>query len=742
VALEVKTSSHSRFFAQTCLPLAPALKDNFPQVEQGVRFFRWLKWLVKYGEDKKFYEESYYFVDPEVFEMFGLPLVRGNSQTALSRPNTVVISENIARKYFGNQNPMGKMLDIYGPFIDGDYEITGVMRNIPHNSHLKFDFLTPVDRLKDFRGANTWPSTMYYTYIKTAKNAGIKQLENQIKNIADQYIGEELKYLRMTYNFFLQSLKDIHLYSHLSYEAEVPGNPLYIYIFTAVAIFILLIACINFMNLTTAYSSIRAREVGMRKAAGAQRSQLVKQFLAESVFLCGIAFVIAIILVQIALPTFTLITGKSLEFNFFTNIYLFIGIIGVFLFVGIVSGSYPAFFLSSLEPVLMTKSTLSRGAKTPTLRKALVIFQFTVSIILIVGSIIVQRQLNFMKKHELGFNKEQVVVLPVRGIEGFSQSYETIKNEFLGLQSVAAVTASDNIPGRQFANFTIERLDVEDIVQNIYHLSVDHDFIDVFNIKLAEGRSFQRGFVTDKDKAWMINEAAVKALGWNSSDEAVGKRIKNLNQRDQKENIIGVVRDFNYQSLHTAVEPLVMTIRTGRFAYLSLKVKVDDETEILASIRSKWEKLFPDKPFEYFFLDHDFERQYQNSDRLGKIFSIFTILAIIIACLGLLGLVSFMTRQRSKEVGIRKVVGASATGIVLLISKEFTKLVGIAYIIALPTAYFVMYKWLNNFAYRIKPGFWIFIGAGMLSFAIALLTMSYQAIKAARLNPVDVLKCE
>ncbi len=741
VALELHTKDSTRLTAQVACHLGPLLKKVLPQVEDMVRFLRWGSWLVKYGNDKVFYENRFYYVDPEVFDVFKIPFIKGNPKTALTLPSTLVITRDMARKYFGREEPLGKSLNINNE----DYKITGVIENIPHNTHLKFDFLTSVKPIDGKGTFQYWGTLAFYTYIKVAKNSSIEQLENQLKEIPDKYIPKPPKNTGIRNNFFLQPLVNIHLHSHLNHETEVPGSLLYIYIFSAIAIFILILACINFVSLSTAQSVNRAKEVGLRKVVGAQRSQLVMQFLGESITLSGIALVVAFIIIKLALPLFNELVGQSLSFDFFTDMFLLLMVLGIWVFVGVVAGVYPAFFLSSFRSVLAFKGTLASGSKGVTLRKALVLCQFTISIVLIIGSLVVHQQLDFMKNRDLGFDKEEILVLPVRGSQAIKENYEPIKNEFTQHQGVLAASVSSSVPGLPPTSLETSLADQEDDKRQVMlHFFVDHDFIDLYKIDIVLGRDFQREFTTDIGDAFIINETAVKAFGWNSPREAMGKRLFVSGLYKKEGVVIGVTKDFHYRSLHSVIEPVVFKIVPIRFSHLSLKIKTVHLTETLSLIENQWKKIFPDKPFEYFFLDEEFSKQYQGSEKFAQIFGIFTILGIVVACLGLFGLASCITERRTKEIGIRKVLGASVSRIVFLLSKEFTIYVVIANIAAWPIGYYLMNQWIQGFAYRININhhLWIFIVAGILALLVAQLTVSFKVVRTAVVNPVETLRYE
>jgi len=737
VIVDIQTKTGNWVFAPASAPLAPALKKDFPQVEKAVRFWESSDLLIKYGERKKFYEGDLFYVDPEVFEVFTIPFIKGNPKTALSRPSTFVITEEIAQKYFGNEDPLGKSLTLGNQ----DYEITGVVKNIPKNSHFKFNFLTSLKQFETLQFMNDWFSTDFYSYIKTKSHVDKKAFEGKIQHFADRYVGDELKKLGAGFTYFLQPIKNIHLHSHLRYELEAPGNVAYIYIFSAIALFVLFIACFNFINLTTARSANRAREVGIRKVVGAYKTKLMKQFLSESVFMSVLALILAIMIISTVLPWFNELSGKELSLITLMNTEALLILIGTALFAGIVAGCYPAFFLSAFRPVVVLRGTMKTGLKGSILRKVLVSFQFAISIVLVLGTMIVYQQLNFMKSQKLGFDKEQMLILPLRGGMQIVQNYETIKSEFTKHSGISMAAVSSSVPGRGIRNFATSLLgESDDKIQSMNYISVDHDFIHTYSIELIAGRAFQRERATDIRRTFMINEAAVKTFGWASPEEAIGKRIQ-TGYTTQGE-IIGVYKNFHYRSLQFIVEPLVLVINPDWLGAISLKINTKNLQDVLAFTENQRNRLFPKNPFEYFFLDTHFDRQYRSDEQIGQIVFIFSGLAIFIACLGLFGLSSFMAEKRTKEIGIRKVLGSSVSNIVMLLTKEFTKWVIVANIFAWPAAYFIMNKWLQNFAYHTSIKFWVFLLAGGFALIIALLTVSFQSIKAALANPVDSLMYE
>jgi putative ABC transport system permease protein len=713
--------------------IAPLLQNDYPEVMSYVRFDQRLNTLISSG-DKKFYEERLFYTDASLFEVFTFPLVKGDPETALIEPYSIVMSEKMAEKYFGSENPVGQTLTVDN---EHDYKITGIMKKIPRNSHVQFDFLASMTTLEaqDPRYGKLWAWNCY-TYLLLPPGYSYLDLEKKFPDFIRRHRGEEAA---EAYTFSLQPLTSIHLHSNLGSEIEPNGDIRYVYIFSIIAFFILLIACINFMNLSTARSANRAKEVGVRKVLGADRIRLIRQFLGESLFLSLMALPIAVALVMLFLPAFNTLTGKDLIIDYFGNSVFYLGLIGILLFVGLISGSYPAFFLSTFRPAEVLRGKLKAGSGSVLFRKVLVVVQFSISIVLIAGTVIITNQLDFISKKKLGFDKEHVVVMPVSRA-GIGQEFEAFKKELLqnpGIESVCGSTSLPSLlPTRSI--FIPEGFEEEERL-TLRNVLVDHDFIRTFGMEIVEGRDFSRDFATDRQEAFIVNEAAVKEFGW---DSAVGKRLIDL--EGPKGYVIGVVKDFHFRSKHQRIEPLILSlVPSSRYVYfVSVKIKSWNLSDTLSFLKSKWQAFSPNWPFEYFFLDDNLDRMYKSEDRLRQVFLTFTFLAIFIACLGLSGLTAFTAEQRTKEIGIRKILGASVPGVVLLLSKEFMKWVLIANAIAWPVTYFAMGRWLENFAYRISLGWAAFIVSAALALGIALITVGFQAAKAALANPADALRYE
>jgi len=737
IVQDIRTQTSNRVFAPISPMVAPTLKKDFPQVEQAARLFPQGNVLVKW-DDKKFYETNLMVADNEIFEVLTIPFIKGNPEHALNRPLTIVISQTTAEKYFGTEDPVGKTLKVN----NSDFEVTGMVVDAPDNTHLKYNLIVSMETLSKWDEMSNWHSTMFYTYLKLKSHVDFENFSKQVIHLADKYIGDTLEKWGEEYHYMLQPVSSIHLNSHLRYEMEPSGNPLYITIFSLVGAFILVIACLNFMNLSTARASNRAKEVGLRKVIGAKRNDLINQFLGESLLVVLLSLGLGLLTARLSIPVINRLFGATLSFEDLMNLPVILALIGGGILVGMGAGIYPAFLLSSFKPATTLKGVTIPVSKGFHLRTVLVVLQFTISVVLIIGTIIVYKQFDFMKSQYLGFDKEQKIILPLRGGISIKENYETVKDMFLKHPSVKNVSASSSVPGRGVSNFAIKLVGEEDDKnQSMFHLYFDHDFVPDYKIKILAGRSFKKELSTDVRGAFLINEAAVKAFGWSSPEEALNKRLQ-TGYGVRVNSIIGVTQNFHYRGLQSEVEPLVMEYMPDAFRYLTLSIDISNMNSTLSFVQSQWKSLFPGNPFESFFLDSDFDSQYEAEEKMGSIFGIFTGLGLFIACLGLLGLASFSAASRTKEIGIRKVLGASVSGIVVMMSKQFAKWILLANLIAWPMAYLAMHRWLQNFAYRTSLNIWIFIGAGILSLLIALLSVGYQSVKAAAVNPVDSLRYE
>jgi putative ABC transport system permease protein len=726
------------------------LKKDYPEVEEYTRIYAsgGSKLIKKNNEFIN--EGAVAHVDSTFFNVFTLPAIKGDTKTALNEPNTVVISRSAALKYFGSADVLGKTIETN----DNDktlYKITAVIKDIPENSHFHFDFLFSMKNADYKWGQIT--SHNFYTYLLLKEGTDYKAFEKHFsKYIADyvmpaakQYMHinsmEEFKKAGNNLEYTLMPLTKIHLYSDRSFELSPGGNIKYVYIFSAVALFILIIACINFMNLTTARSANRAREVGIRKVLGTERKELIIQFLFESVVMVTVSIIIAIGINYFVLPAFNAVSGKKMSFESLFSPDILPILIALPILVGLLAGSYPAFFLSSFRPIEVLKGKLKLGSKSGGLRSALVVFQFAASVILIISTIVVYRQLNYIQNKKLGFNKDQVLILD--GTYALGKNLDAFKNEVLQMPGVLSGTVSAYLPvsNSSRSDNTYSKEAVMDAKSGIDMQTwrIDYDYIKTMGMEMALGRNFSKEFGSDSN-AVIINETTAAFLDYK---DPVGHQLYTFD-RDNKTipfTIIGVVKNFNFESLHKDIGPLCF--RLGQSTYsTSFKVNAAGINSLIPKIQSNWKALAPGMPFSYRFLDDSFTEMYNNEQRVGKLALLFSVLAILIACLGLFGLATFIAEQRTKEIGIRKVLGSSVSRVVFLLSANFLKLVLIAFLFAAPAAWWFMHKWLQDFAYRINIDWWIFIAAGVIALLIALLTVSFQAVRAAIANPVKSLRTE
>ncbi|MCK5147012.1 ABC transporter permease [bacterium] len=722
------------------IPMGPAMIRDFPEVINAVRFRSSGSELFSY-KDKKFLESEVLYADNSLFDVFSFKLLSGDPATALKTAFSIVITQEIAQKYFGSEEALGKILTVGN---QDEYTVTGIIEKLPTNSHIQFEVLASLETLFKLRPQiDTWMSWNYQTYIELREGVEYKAFEQKFDQFNDKYIGGFISSIGGTVKNYLQPLKSIHLHSNLENELSPNSDIRYVYTFIAIAVFILIIACINFMNLSTARSAKRAKEVGLRKVVGAERGMLIQQFLGESISIATISLFISLIMVRIALPYFNQLAHRQLDISFILHPWMILGIISIILLVGIIAGIYPAFFLSGFSPVSVLKGEKGKGAKNSRLRSLLVIFQFTISITLIIGTTVVLNQLTYMKNKTLGFNKEQLLIIPIIDSET-ARSVELIKSELNMLSGVISTSSSMQIPGGNNLNASVyipegSSQDQSLLMENFY---VDEHFLDTYQIELAEGRNFNKRITTDQEQAILINEATVKKLGWKNP---LGKKISEIDDNDPQTpihymTVVGVIKDIHHRSLHHTVEPTIIEYRPSYGMYLSIKLQTEAIFQTMSQIEKKWDLLSLSNPFDYFFFNDHYNQLYNNEERLANIFKSFTLFAVIIGCLGLFGLASFAAEQRTKEIGIRKVLGSSTSAIMLILCKEFVYLILIANIVAWPIAYFTMRNWLSGFPYQAQMSIITFIVAGSSALLIALLTVSYRALTAAHANPVKALK--
>lgn len=718
-------------------PTAPALAADFPQIEKIVQFTSPNTFLLEHG-DKHFQEEGMVFTDSTVFDVFSWKMLAGNPKQALVAPNSIVLTQSLARKYFGDQNPVGKTLRVEN---QETFTVTGMIEDVPANSHLTFQALVSMTTFIKWRPEifNEWGYIDFYTYFLLAPHTNIKTLAAKIPDYVSRHYPKNNNDL---YTIAFEPLSAAYLHSKAQRQPGPTGSLSNVYIFSMIGIFILLIACINFVNLSTARSMERAREVGVRKAVGAYQRGLIYQFLTESILISFAAVLLSVILTTIALPFISEISGKPLNYKLLLS-WKITPILAIMpLLLGLLAGTYPAWVLSRFRPVEVLKGQFRSSNKGVALRKGLVVVQFSLSVALIAGTMIVYSQLRHMRSHTLGFRQDQMLVIDYGGDQKVNESVEAIKAALAENPAVQSISASRAVPGDFYPNGTthIESRSGDMKSETPAMYEIDYDFIPVYEIKMAAGRPYSRNFPVDAEGSLLINEAAMKQYGYSDPQEIVGKRFE---QWGRKGTVIGVVKDFNYQSLHKKVEPLAMRMAPYQsLNKLSLRIKTDHLSQTLKALEQRWRTLVPHRPFLYSFLDQSFNKQYKQDARFGELFAAFAALTILIACLGLFGLATYTTEQRVKEIGVRKVMGASVTNIVTLLSSDFVKLVLIAILIATPAVWWAMQEWLQGFAYRVAIQWWMIGIAGVLSVMTALLTVSLLAVKAALMNPVKALRSE
>ncbi|MEP7317423.1 MAG: ABC transporter permease [Panacibacter sp.] len=729
-------------------PFGYYLPTDFPEIQKMTRLLDNGITPLRYKE-KLINENDVFFADENLFDVFTIKTVKGNPKTALANPFSIMLTEETAKKYFGDEDPMNKVLRFNNQI---DLKVAGVYKAFPSNAHMHPAMLISFNTLKDstvYGEENlrtNWGNNSFFTYLLMPEHYDVNNMIARFPAFVDkrmagqEYVGQQAsKFTKLS----LQKLTDIHLYSHTDYEAEPNGDMSRVYIFAAIGLFILLIACINYMNLSTARSALRAREIGIRKVVGARKKELILQFLSESVLISWVAIILAFGLCYITLPWLNELSGQQLSVNILLQGQVFVPVFLAPFLIGCISGIYPALFMSSFQPIKTLKGLFRVNGGSISFRKVLVVTQFSISIILIITTAIVFQQLNYMQKASLGFNKDHIAIIPYNS--ALNAQYEAFRNELLSNSNFKDGSRSSRIPSGRLLDAmgasTVAADSLQPVSTDIKFLSVDYDFIPTYNISMAAGRNFSRQYGTDS-LSFVLNEAAVKAIGWKVAQNAVGKDFVYGGVRGH---VIGVVKDFHFESMHQQIVPMVFAMLTPsqpNYNNLSVKLSGNNMPVSLAYLEKTWRKFLPEIPYQYTFLDENFEALYQAEQRQGTIFTVFACIAIFIACLGLFGLSAFTITQRVKEIGVRKVLGANVSSIVALLSKDFLKLVLIAAIIAFPVAWYAMYNWLQDFAYRISIQWWIFLIAAVAALLVALVTVSFQAIKAALANPVKSLRSE
>lgn len=743
VGLNGKLAGQEVHVVSTPPPLASAMVNEVPGVAQALRLWQWGDVVIRY-EDKVFTEDLIFHTDSNFFKVFSFKLLEGDPETALKEPNSMVITESIAKKFFGDDEKLGQIITFSND--NKAMKVTGVIEDPPHNSHFKYNYLVSFSS-NEFGKSNQWISNSLHTYFILEEGANPDNIKTILNNnLVPKYVGPALQqfmgisleqFLEQdgAYGYFITPVTDIHLYSDVDGELEPPGDIAYIYIFIAIGLFILTIASINFMNLSTAKSSGRAKEVGMRKTLGSLKSQLVSQFLIESTIYSFIAVALALFLVSVLLPQFNVLSGKELAFDQLLNPIMILGSIALMLLIGIIAGSYPAFYLTRFKVSEVFKGAASKGSKSGLIRGGLVVIQFTISILLIICTMLVYKQLQYTQNKNLGFDKEKIVVISnVNRLESNRKAFkDALQND---ANIVAASYSNSVIPGVNNTTIFRKPESEEDHIIGVYY--ADHEHFDVMGFELVAGRIFSQEFPSDST-AMLVNEAIVDAMGW---EDPIGERLISFNgEQPQEITVVGVLKNFNFESLRENIRPIM--IRLGDFGNdMTVRYTHEDPKEAVKLLESKWKEVAPNEPFEFAFLDERFDEMYRAEQRLGVLFTIFTGLAIFIACLGLFGLAAFTAEQRTKEIGIRKAMGASSFTIVRLLSSEFVKFILIAFVISIYPAYYFISGWLENFVYRIGIDWWVFLLSGVIALVIALITVSFQSVKASRLDPATTLRYE
>ena len=736
IVSNIKETDNAFTWAVAQIPLADELRDNYPEVENAVRFFGTGRNLFKNGE-LQFYEEEFYLADSTVFDMFDYEFISGDRNTALDMPFSIVITESIVKKYFGSEDPMGKSIQNQQ---NEEYKVTGIIKDVPENSHFRFDALQSRNSAPDYQGS--WGNFGVYTYIELPLEYDVAKMYTGLDSIIAQKVEPIFKDAGVSISYELQPIADIHLHSKIQDEAESGGDISYIYIFGAIACFMIIIASINYMNLATARSANRAKEVGVRKVMGAQKPQLITQFITESVLIALISLLVSLALIYLLLPAFNSLANKSMPFSYVMQTPVMLSLIGIVVFVGIIGGSYPAFYLSSFNPVSVLKGKgVSKGGSV-LFRKTLVIAQFSISIFMLISTMIVFDQLDFIRNKDLGFVKERVVKIRLSERE-LRQRGPVLVEKFKQSPLVESVGMSNATPGEGIGKLLIKVEDSEGkmVDRGVDLYSAGFDFVPTMGMEIVQGRNFSRDVASDTTYAVLVNESMVKRMNWA---DPIGRKFEFGGRNGSVEKrVVGVVKDYNQNSLYDAIEPL-MILLNDNLRNVFVRTREGDVRQSLSSLESIWNEVNPNFPFEYNFLDQDFNSQYKADEKRSKIFTAFSGLTMVIACLGLLGLAAFTTEQRTNEIGVRKVIGASVPSLVVLVTKEFFILVAISIVIAFPVAWYFTDGWLQNFAFRIElSGEWLtFLLSAVLAFVITMATVGFHVIRAAVANPVNSLRDE
>jgi putative ABC transport system permease protein len=712
------------------IPFGPQVVQDYPEVQSFVRFIDMPRALYKYG-DTEFNEENFYYVDSTIFDIFTYRIIKGEVKSALTQPNKIILTERIARRYFGSDDPIGKTLTAGA----SSYEVTGVIQDVPFNSHFRFDALAARNNLPKQLGS--WGNFGVFTYLLFPENFDIKAFELKMQDMYTAYMKPIFGPINIKIEYILEPITRIHLYSTNPGEPEPTGSITYVYIFAIVAIFLVLIAAMNYMNLATARSAGRAREVGLRKVLGSHRSFLIFQFLTESLIFTLLSLLLSLLLIAVLLPQFNLLAGKNFDLHVLSTPSFLFTIAGVIILVGVLGGSYPAFFLSRFSPITVLKGEVTKGSAGSLFRKLLVIIQFTISVVMIICTMVVYKQLNYLKNMDQGFDQKNILSLQLN--QQMGRKYPVLKQSLLEIPDIKYV-CSTNTPIGEGSGKLIFNVETDQGMsqRGINYAIVDHDFVDALGIKIVKGRDFQEDMPSDTLQGVVVNETFVKRMGWQ---EPLGKKIEAGNGAFVTARVIGVMKDYHQTGMYNEIESLLLAYRI-RNNVVYIKTGDSNIKQTIDRIEAKWKEIFPDQPFTYTFLSERFNRQFEADEKRGFIFTLFTILAILIACLGLFGLASYMVEHRTKEIGIRKVFGASEKIIVSLIFRDFLTLVSVAIVISLPLSWYFMNNWLENYVYRTTVGLALLIAAAVMTIVITFLTVSYKAFQASALNPAESIKTE
>lgn len=738
IVSNMKEPDNAFTWAVTQMPLGEEIRDNYPEVKNTARFFKMQRDLFKVGE-KEFYEDNFLFADSNVFDMFTYEFIAGDPQTALDGPLSIVLTESIAKKYFGD--PAGALnQSLRANRRQEDFRITGIIRDVPLNSHFRFGALISRSSRAQFQG--NWGNFGVTTYVQLPEGYNPNKMQASLDKIVREKVNPVFAEMGVKVQYALQRITDIHLHSKIQDEAEAGGDISYIYIFGAVAAFMLIIACINYMNLATARSANRAKEVGLRKVMGSQRGQLMAQFLTESVLVASSALALSLLLIYLLLPVFNTLSDKQLPFSYLLQPPVALALAAIVFLTGILGGSYPAFYLSGFNPVQVLKGKLSAKGGSQVFRKSLVVVQFGLSIFMLVSTLVVFDQLQFLREKDLGFDKENVVRLNLSNLE-MQKKGEVLANRLRQLPEVAAVGRADASPGQGIGKLLmrVEDADGKMVDRGVDLFGADYDFVGAMGMSIVQGRNFSKENPGDTVHAVLVNESMVKRMNWK---DPLGKKFVADGMGSPLETqVIGVIRDYNQNSLYDEIEPLIVLL-AARTNYVFVRLREGDVRTSVSSVEKAWKEVYPSAPFEFVFLDADLNSQYKADEKRSQIFTVFSALTIVIACLGLLGLAAFTTEQRTKEIGVRKVVGASINALVTLVASEFFLLVAVGVVLAFPAAWYFTDRWLENFAYRIQlSNEWLtFLLAAVMALIITFVTVGYHVIKAARANPVNSLRDE